>query len=140
MTNVALLASMFPFPVRMPRKIPLLFHKRVPGFCQTIDLFSIDAISPAGRLRGNNIRKSPDTCPAGRGECRGNLQLANALPHVTENSCEWRGLPENYGIGHIVSVRMNRRCENGVLQRLLEELQQEGEHQSQARHRLSGTD
>jgi transposase len=55
-----------------------------------------------------------------------NLQLVNAILHVTENGCKWRALPKSFGNRHTVYVRMNRWSKNGVLKRLFEALQTEG--------------
>jgi transposase len=55
-----------------------------------------------------------------------NLQLVNAILHVTENGCKWRALPKSYGNWHTVYVRMNRWSRSGVLKRLFEALQIEG--------------
>lgn len=54
-----------------------------------------------------------------------NLQLLNALLHVLEHGCKWRGLPKHFGNWHTIYTRMNRWSKNGVLDRVFENLQLE---------------
>ena len=54
-----------------------------------------------------------------------NLQVLNALLYVAEQGCKWRGLPKRFGNGHTLYTRMNRWSQNGVLDRVLEQLQGE---------------
>ena len=55
-----------------------------------------------------------------------NLQVLNAILYVAEHGCKWRGLPERFGRWHTVYMRMNRWSKNGVLDRVFEQLGQEG--------------
>ena len=54
-----------------------------------------------------------------------NLQVLNAILHVAEHGCKWRGLPSSFGNWHTIYTRMNRWSKNGVLDRVFEELQRE---------------
>jgi transposase len=64
--------------------------------------------------------------PRQRGNVRlSNLQLLNALLDVAEQGGKWRGLPKRFGNGHTIYTRMNRWSKNGVLARVLEQLQRE---------------
>ena len=65
--------------------------------------------------------------PVQRGNVRiPNLQVLNAILYVAEHGCKWRGLPERFGRWHTVYMRMNRWSKNGVLDRVFEQLGQEG--------------
>ena len=52
-----------------------------------------------------------------------NLQVLNAILHVAEHGCKWRGLPARFGNWHTIYTRMNRWSKNGVLDRVFEQLQ-----------------
>ena len=54
-----------------------------------------------------------------------NLEVLNAILHVAEHGCKWRGLPERFGNWHTIYTRMNRWSKNGVLDRVFEHLQRE---------------
>ena len=54
-----------------------------------------------------------------------NIQVLNAILHVAEHGCKWRGLPERFGNWHTVYTRMNRWSKNGVLDRVFEHLQRQ---------------
>ena len=47
-----------------------------------------------------------------------NLLTLNAILHVTEHGCKWRGVPERFGNWHTVYVRMNRWAKNGIPDRV----------------------
>ncbi|MDR3159883.1 MAG: transposase, partial [Zoogloeaceae bacterium] len=50
-----------------------------------------------------------DCLPRQRGNVRlPNLQVLNAILHVAEQGCKWRGLPRQFGRWHTVYTRMNR--------------------------------
>jgi transposase len=51
--------------------------------------------------------------------------MLNAILHVLEHGCKWRGLPGNFGNWHSVYTRMSRWSKNGVLDRIFTRLQQE---------------
>jgi transposase len=52
-----------------------------------------------------------------------NLRIINAILYVAEHGCKWRGLPKRFGNWHTIYTRMNRWSKNGVLDRVLQELQ-----------------
>src|SRR3984957_3249601 len=67
-----------------------------------------------------------DSLPVQRGNVRlTNLQVLNAILYVAEQGCKWRGLPKRFGRWHTIYMRMNRWAKNGVLDRVLEQLQLE---------------
>ncbi len=67
-----------------------------------------------------------DSLPVQRGNVRlTNLQVLNAILYVAEQGCKWRGLPKRFGRWHTIYTRMNRWAKNGVLDRVLEQLQLE---------------
>jgi len=53
-----------------------------------------------------------------------NLQVLNAILHVAENGCKWRGLPRHFGNWHTIYTRMNRWAKAGVLDRVFSALQE----------------
>lgn len=64
--------------------------------------------------------------PVQRGNVRvSNRQVLNAILHVVEHGCTWRGLPKRFGNWHTIYTRMNRWSKNGVLNRVFEHLQRE---------------
>jgi transposase len=64
--------------------------------------------------------------PKQRGNVRvPNLQVLNAILHVAEHGCKWRGLPKRFGNGHTFYTRMSRWSRNGVLDRVFEQLQRD---------------
>ena len=54
-----------------------------------------------------------------------NLQVLNAILYVAEQGCKWRGLPKRFGPWHTIYMRMHRWAQNGVLDRVFEQLQTE---------------
>lgn len=52
-----------------------------------------------------------------------NFMVVNAILHVAEHGCKWRGLPPRYGNWHSIYTRMNRWAKAGVLERLFEQMQ-----------------
>ena len=67
-----------------------------------------------------------DSLPVQRGNVRlTNLQVLNAILYVAEQGCKWRGLPKRFGRWHTIYMRMNRWAKNGVLDRVVEQLQLE---------------
>src|SRR6267143_2899094 len=54
-----------------------------------------------------------------------NLQVLNAVLYVAEQGCKWRGLPKRFGRWHTIYMRMNQWAQNGVLDRVFEQLQLE---------------
>ena len=52
--------------------------------------------------------------------------MLNAILYVAEHGCKWRGLPTRFGKWYTIYKRMNRWARNGVLDRILKGLAQEG--------------
>ena len=55
-----------------------------------------------------------------------NRTLLNALIYRCENGCTWRALPERFGNGHTVYMRLDRWSRNGVLEQVYAALAAEG--------------
>ena len=53
-----------------------------------------------------------------------NLAVLNAILHVAEHGCKWRGLPSRFGNWHTIYTRMNRWAKAGVLDRVFAQMQQ----------------
>ena len=74
----------------------------------------------------SQYQRIADCLPRQRGNVSmTNLQLLNALLHVVEQGCKWRGLPREFGNWHTIYTRMNRWSKAGVLDRVFARLQQE---------------
>ena len=61
---------------------------------------------------------------------RGNVKIdnytfINAILYIAENGCKWRALPAEYGKWNSIYQRFKRWCENGVIQRVFNAMQQE---------------
>ena len=54
-----------------------------------------------------------------------NLRVLNAILHVAEHGCKWRGLPERFGNWHTIYTRMSRWARSGVLDRVFDQLQRD---------------
>jgi len=54
-----------------------------------------------------------------------NLTVLNAILHVAEQGCKWRGLPRHFGNWHTIYTRMNRWAKAGVLHRVFEQMQRQ---------------
>ena len=54
-----------------------------------------------------------------------NLEVLNAILHVAEHGCKWRGLPSRFGKWHTIYTRMNRWAKAGVLDRVFTALQEQ---------------
>ena len=52
--------------------------------------------------------------------------MLNAFLYVAEYGCKWRGRPPRFGKWYTIYKRMNRWARNGVLDRILKRLAQEG--------------
>jgi len=52
-----------------------------------------------------------------------NLQVVNAILHVAEDGCQWRGLPKRFGTWRTICTRMNRWAKAGVHGRFCEGMQ-----------------
>ena len=64
--------------------------------------------------------------PRQRGNVKmSNLNVLNAILHVAEQGCKWRGLPKRFGRWHTIYTRMSRWSKGGVLERVFERLQRE---------------
>ena len=71
-------------------------------------------------------RRIEDCFPRQRGNVSlDNLRVINAILHVTEQGCKWRGLPDRFGNWHTIYTRMNRWSKAGVLNRIFARLQHE---------------
>ncbi len=71
-------------------------------------------------------RRIEDCLPRQRGNVSlTNLEVLNAILHVAEQGCKWRGLPKRLGNWHTIYTRMNRWSKAGVLDRMFARLQQE---------------
>jgi transposase len=71
-------------------------------------------------------RRIKDCLPRQRGNVSlSNLQVINAILHVAEQGCKWRGLPTRLGNWHTIYTRMNRWSKKGVLDRVFTRLQTE---------------
>ena len=69
-------------------------------------------------------RRIEDCLPRQRGNVsHQNLEVLNALLHVLEQGCKWRGLPRRFGNWHTIYTRMNRWSKSGVLDRVFAQLQ-----------------
>lgn len=65
-----------------------------------------------------------DCLPRQRGNVSlSNLQILNAILHVAEQGCKWRGLPKRFGRWHTIYTRWSRWSKAGVLDRVFERLQ-----------------
>ena len=55
----------------------------------------------------------------------GQRQVVDTLLYLAKEGCSWRALPERFGNWHTIYVRLNRWARQGVLERVLAELQRE---------------
>jgi transposase len=70
--------------------------------------------------------KIKDSLPIQRGNVKHeNLQILNAILHVAEQGCKWRGLPGRFGNWHTIYTRINRWSKSCVPDRVFEKLQTE---------------
>lgn len=77
-------------------------------------------------LTRQHYEKISDCFPRQRGNVKiDNLAALNAMLHVLEHGCKWRGLPPGFGNWHSIYTRMGRWSKNGVLERIFKRLQQE---------------
>ena len=77
-------------------------------------------------ITAEQFERVKDSLPVQRGNVSlTNLKILNAILHVAEHGCKWRGLPARFGNWHTIYTRMNRWSKNGVLDRVFEKLQQE---------------
>jgi transposase len=77
-------------------------------------------------ITAEQFRRIEDCLPRQRGNVgMTNLEFINAILHVAEQGCKWRGLPKRLGNWHTIYTRMNRWSKAGVLDRLFVRLQQE---------------
>ena len=79
------------------------------------------------KITPEQYEKIGDLFPRQRGNVNlDNLTVLNAILHVMEQGCKWRGLPEHFGNWHTIYTRMNRWAKKGVLERVFVELQHLG--------------
>ena len=58
--------------------------------------------------------------PRQRGNVKmSNLNVLNAILHVAEQGCKWRGLPKRFGRWHTIYTRLSRWSKGGVLERVI---------------------
>lgn len=55
-----------------------------------------------------------------------NYQFLCALLYIVENGCKWRALPKKYGKWHTIYMRFSRWSENGTIQKIWKEMQNQG--------------
>jgi transposase len=74
----------------------------------------------------SQFERIEDCLPRQRGNVKmNNLNIINAILHVAEHGCKWRGLPKRFGNWHTIYTRMNRWSKAGVLDRVFARLQAE---------------
>jgi transposase len=96
------------------------------GVLTLIDTFPIFGQSEGVQITEAQYRRIADCLPRQRGNVNlNNLQVINAILHVAEQGCKWRGLPSRLGNWHTIYTRMNRWSKAGVLNRVFARLQQE---------------
>lgn len=77
-------------------------------------------------MRQEQFERIEKNFPVQRGNVKiSNYTFINAILYIAENGCKWRALPEKYGKWNSVYQRFKRWCENGVIQRIFNALQQE---------------
>jgi transposase len=70
-------------------------------------------------LNEKQFQRIAGQLPAQRGNVKiQNRTLLNALFYRCENGGKWRALPQTFGKWHRIYVRLNRRAEKGVLERV----------------------
>ena len=78
------------------------------------------------KITQQQYEKIADTFPRQRGNVTiDNLTMLNAMLHILEHGCKWRGIPQDFGNWHSICTRMGRWSRNGVLDRISARLQQE---------------
>ena len=72
------------------------------------------------------VRADRPAAPQAAGERQaGEPRGADAILHVAEHGCKWRGLPARFGRWHTVYMRMSRWTRKGVLDQVLAHLQRD---------------
>ena len=67
-----------------------------------------------------------DKFPKQRGNVKvSNLDALNAILHILEQGCKWRGLPKEFGNWHTIYMRFSRWAKSGVLTEVFQRMQQE---------------
>lgn len=78
------------------------------------------------RITQEQYQRIADAFPKQRGNVKiSNLDALNAILHMLEQGCKWRGLPKEFGNWHTIYMRFSRWSRDGVIQRIFERLQQE---------------
>ena len=76
------------------------------------------------KITQQQYEKIADSFPRQRGNVTiDNLTMLNAMLHVLEHGCKWRGIPSSFGNWHSIYTRMSRWSKNGVLDRIFKLLQ-----------------
>ncbi len=77
-------------------------------------------------LSREQFERIKDCLPRQRGNVRvDNFVLLNALLHILEHGCKWRGVPAGFGRWHTIYMRLKRWSEKGVVERVFARLQEE---------------
>lgn len=77
-------------------------------------------------LTESQFQRIKDLLPRQRGNVRiDNRTFLAAILYILENGCKWRALPKEFGQWSTVYKRFRRWSENGVLERVLTELNEE---------------
>jgi len=78
------------------------------------------------RITSEEFKRIEHLLPVQRGNVKNdNLKFLNALLHVAEQGCKWRGLPREFGKWDSIYVKANGWSKSGVLDRAFAALQQE---------------
>jgi len=78
------------------------------------------------RITPEEFKRIEPLLPRQRGNVKhGNLKFLNAVLHVAENGCKWRGLPKEFGNWNSIYMKASRWSKSGVLDRVFAALQRE---------------
>ncbi len=78
------------------------------------------------QLTGAQFERIAPYLPQPSGHTKaGQRQVVDALLYLAKEGCSWRALPERFGNWHTIYVRLNRWARQGVLERVLAELQRD---------------
>jgi transposase len=78
------------------------------------------------KITQEHYEKIADIFPRQRGNVTiDNLTMLNAILHVLEHGCKYRGITNNFRNWHSICASMSRWSKNGVLDRIFARLQQE---------------
>jgi len=78
------------------------------------------------RITSGEFKRIEHLLPVQRGNVKhGNLKFLNALLHLAEHGCKWRGLPKEFGKWNYIYAKASRWSKSGVLDRVFAALQRE---------------